>query len=142
HALELWDSAPTSRTGLERVDLLRRAAQTAFDTGEGDRALVLVDAALGEGTEDRLRHAELVMLRARISSDLGRPDDGESLRRVLTELPDGERDETRAAVLWRLAARYLCDARFGDSIAASHEAIEATEDENVALSARLVLGPA
>jgi DNA-binding CsgD family transcriptional regulator/tetratricopeptide (TPR) repeat protein len=47
-ALELWDQVPdaATRSPLDRVTLLQRAAQAAFPTGDHDRAIALIDVAL------------------------------------------------------------------------------------------------
>jgi len=47
-ALELWERAPAAPTGLDRVELLGRAAEAAANAGGTERAISLVRGALAE----------------------------------------------------------------------------------------------
>ena len=79
-ALELWSQVPDAeeRAGIDHVGLLERAAVAVHQAGDPDRALALVDRALGEAGEDAPveRRAWLLVRRAEYLQDLGREDAG------------------------------------------------------------------
>ena len=79
-ALELWSQVPDAeeRAGIDHVELLERAAVAVHQAGDPDRALALVDRALGEAGEDAAveRRAWLLVRRAEYLQDLGREDAG------------------------------------------------------------------
>ena len=79
-ALELWSQVPDAeeRAGIDHVELLERAAVAVHQAGDPDRALALVDRALGEAGEDAPveRRAWLLVRRAEYLQDLGREDAG------------------------------------------------------------------
>jgi ATP/maltotriose-dependent transcriptional regulator MalT len=131
-ALEMWPSVPDAaeRCGVDLVELLRRTALTAYAAGELDRALALVDEALGEpGAEaDPQRHALLLQARARVLTALGRHDEATaSLERAASLLPAEPPTVARASVLASLAHRLLMDADFGSAAPAAERAVAAAE---------------
>ena len=90
--LELWDRVPEAaeRTGADRAGVIERAADAAHWTGEPDRGLTLVEAALGEVGEaaDASRRASLLLRRSLLRQE---------------ELLPGPIEDARAAL--RLARR-------------------------------------
>jgi predicted ATPase len=56
-ALELWELVPAAREGLDRVELLARAAEAAANAGGAERAISLVRGALAEVDPARDRRA-------------------------------------------------------------------------------------
>jgi predicted ATPase len=73
-ALELWELVPAAPAGLDRVELLTRAAEAAANAGGADRAVALVRGALAE--VDRARDRRAGLLARRLAAYLrvaGRP---------------------------------------------------------------------
>ena len=111
-ALELWAQVQDAdqRAGIDHPQLLEYAAEAAYRAGGGDRALALVDEALGEvgdgGGVDR--RAMLMARRATILRDLGRDDEGIAvLERAVAMLPPDRQTEAGAHVLAALARGML-----------------------------------
>jgi DNA-binding CsgD family transcriptional regulator/tetratricopeptide (TPR) repeat protein len=79
-ALELWSQVPDAgeRTGIDHVELLERAGMAAHRAGDPNRALALLDQALGEAGENAApdRRAQLLVRRAELLGDLGREGEG------------------------------------------------------------------
>ncbi|MGZ4313667.1 MAG: helix-turn-helix transcriptional regulator [Solirubrobacteraceae bacterium] len=79
-ALELWSQVPDAeaRAGIDHVELLEHTAVAVHQAGDPDRALALVDRALGEAGEGAAveRRAGLLVRRAEFLGDLGREDEG------------------------------------------------------------------
>ncbi|MGZ4195199.1 MAG: helix-turn-helix transcriptional regulator [Solirubrobacteraceae bacterium] len=79
-ALELWLQVPDAeqRAGIDHAQLLEAAASSAARAGPVDRALALVDQALGEvGHDGDPEHrARLLVRRADLLVDLGRDEEG------------------------------------------------------------------
>jgi len=74
-ALELWERAPAAPTGLDRVELLGRAAEAAANAGGTERAISLVRGALAEvdPAGDPLRAGLLTRRLAQYLRIAGRP---------------------------------------------------------------------
>ncbi len=74
-ALELWERAPAAPTGLDRVELLGRAAEAAANAGGTERAISLVRGALAEvdPAGDPLRAGLLTRRLAHYLRIAGRP---------------------------------------------------------------------
>ncbi len=111
-ALEIWARIPDAqaRTGLDRVEVTRRAADAAYLAGEYERALSLFDQALGglSAGADPVRRALLLEGRAWPLRDTGREADAiASLREALALLPAGEVTRAHAVVLDTLAASMI-----------------------------------
>jgi len=134
-ALELWHRMPdpAAVSGGDRADLLHRAAQVAYDAGDLERALAMVEAAVAEpGVEaDLLRLGGLLELQAKLLSDLGRPEAMSLLRRALDLVPADPPSAARARLLTMLAARLMMEARFDEAVDASFDAIAAAEAAGV-----------
>jgi predicted ATPase len=114
--LELWPGVPDAeeRTGMDAIEPLRLAAESAWSAGAIDRALSLLDQALAElgsnGTQ--VRRALLMERRGRALRDLGRAADGiAALEAAAALLPDEPPTAARAVVLASLANALL---RTGD----------------------------
>ncbi|WP_345437003.1 ATP-binding protein [Actinoallomurus vinaceus] len=99
--LELWDRVPdaATRIGTDHVGVLRRAAQAAGASGEPDRGLAFVRAALAEVDEehDPEQVALILRRRARLKFDRGQAGALDDLRRAERLLPEDSPE--RAAVL-------------------------------------------
>jgi len=79
-ALELWSQVPDAgeRAGVNHSELLEAAAHSASRSGALDRALALVDEALGEVGHDGELEARATLLgrRGELLVDLGRDEEG------------------------------------------------------------------
>jgi DNA-binding CsgD family transcriptional regulator/tetratricopeptide (TPR) repeat protein len=103
-ALELWDRVPDAaeRAGMQRVDVLRRAAAAASVAFEGARPVALQREALADSSARAdpvrlgLMHAEL----ARYLRDANEQDESEEQLRVALELlpPEAERERAQLRV--------------------------------------------
>jgi len=74
-ALELWERAPAAPTGLDRVELLGRAAEAAANAGGTERAISLIRGAMAEvdPAGDPLRAGLLTRRLAQYLRIAGRP---------------------------------------------------------------------
>jgi DNA-binding CsgD family transcriptional regulator/tetratricopeptide (TPR) repeat protein len=117
-ALEIWPRVPDaeSRTGLDRVDLSRLAANAAYRYGTLDRALSLLadalaelpDADAGSPPGDRSRRALLLARYAVVQRDASTPEEAaETLRRALALLPPEPVTRAHAVVLATLASAQM-----------------------------------
>jgi ATP/maltotriose-dependent transcriptional regulator MalT len=127
-ALELWERAPAVHLGigLDRVDLLRHAAEAAFRVASADRAIALVRTALQEvdaGAEP-LRAGVLTSRLAFFLRQSGKPGAfdvyNEAVRLVPSEPPTPE----RAHVLAGLGQALMLKPMFQEARAVCEEAIE------------------
>jgi DNA-binding CsgD family transcriptional regulator len=103
-ALELWSQVPEAeqRAGVHHSELLEAAAHSASRSGALDRALALVDEALGEiGHDGELEHrATLLGRRGELLVDLGRDDEGLAvLEQAVGLLPRDSPSQVSARVL-------------------------------------------
>jgi predicted ATPase/DNA-binding NarL/FixJ family response regulator len=124
--LELWPGVPDAeeRTGLDAIEPLRLAAESAWNAGAVDRALSLLDQALAEvnSAGGQVRRALLMERRGRALRDLGRAEEGiVALEAAAALVPAEPPSAARAVVLASLANALL---RTGD-MEASHAAAEA-----------------
>jgi DNA-binding NarL/FixJ family response regulator len=147
-ALELWERVPdpVSVSGADHAELLNRAAAAAYDAGELDRALALIEAASAEIdiTAEPLRGASIFHRRSKIMGDLAKPEAVAVAQRGLEMLPANAPAEARAPLLGLLASQLMLEDRFDAAIEVAREAAttahaaEAIEAES---RAYIILGP-
>jgi DNA-binding CsgD family transcriptional regulator/tetratricopeptide (TPR) repeat protein len=126
-ALELWPQVPADErpAGIDHLGVLEAAARAAHAAGDVERALGLAAAGLEEaGDADPVRVALLLERKAKMLSDLGRPDDVEELERAVRLLGDTPSPE-RALVLGSLAAALMLQSRFEESVRVADVAVTA-----------------
>ena len=126
-ALELWSQVlqPASLAGLDRVELLTRAAEAAGFAAQAQRALVLLTEALGQldPEVDQVRAALLHMRLGDQSWVAGNePACLAALADAVRLLPSGSSPE-RARVLAVYAQWLMLAGRYGDAIARAGEAL-------------------
>ena len=127
-ALGLWERVddPEQVTGLEEVELLRRAAYAADQAGDPTRqeallrrALRLVDPAADPG--------RAAILHERLSQSLWSQHEQEASIEAMNEgldlLPEGEPSPERAKLLSQLAKRRMLQARLAEAEECAREAI-------------------
>jgi ATP/maltotriose-dependent transcriptional regulator MalT len=107
-ALEIWPRVTDAkqRTGLDRVEVSKRAGEAAYQSGALDRARSLLADAMAElpADADPIREALLLERYAIVQRDSGATDEAaESLRQALGLLPPGETTRAHAALLAALA---------------------------------------
>ena len=107
-ALEIWPRVAdaTQRTGLDRVEVSRRAGEAAYQSGALDRARSLLADAMAElpADADPVRRALLLERYAIVQRDSGATGEAaESLRKALALLPAGETTRAHAKLLAALA---------------------------------------
>jgi DNA-binding CsgD family transcriptional regulator/tetratricopeptide (TPR) repeat protein len=107
-ALEIWPRVTDAkqRTGLDRVEVSKRAAEAAYQSGALDRARSLLADAMAElpADADPVRRALLLERYAIVQRDSGATDEAaESLRQALGLLPPGETTRAHAVLLAALA---------------------------------------
>lgn len=126
-ALTLWDRVADADTltGLDHVELLRRAAWTTDREHEPGRAESYLRAALAElGDRDPVRAAELMEHLARTQFNQGRSADAAKTRRqALALLPEGP-SRVRARLLASGAKELMLESRHEEAVEAAKEAIE------------------
>lgn len=124
--LALWDKVPDAaeRIGADHVGVLERAAEAAFVSGDMERGLRYVKAALAELDEKTApeRVAELLVRRANINFQRGRPGALDDLRRAERLVP--EPSDTRTTVLLRLGYVLLLNGQVTEGTKATQEALE------------------
>jgi DNA-binding CsgD family transcriptional regulator/tetratricopeptide (TPR) repeat protein len=119
-ALEIWPRVPDAeeRTGLDRVDVSRLAANAAYRYGALDRALSLLIDALAElpdadaadaagdpANGHRVRRALLLARYGIVQRDVSKPvEAAQTLRQALALLPPDQVSRARAVVLAALAS--------------------------------------
>ena len=126
-ALELWERAPTAHSdlGLDRVELLGRAADAAFRVGNADRAVALMHATLKEvdAKVDPLRAGALTARLAHFLRSSGKQGGfaafDEAVRLVPPEPPTPE----RAQVLASLGQALMLKPSFEQARSVCEEAI-------------------
>jgi tetratricopeptide (TPR) repeat protein len=124
-ALELCEQVPVARTGVDRVELLGRAAEAAANAGLTERAITLVRGALAEldPGRDRLRAGVLTQRLAHHLRVAGRPDAFEAYQAAVRLVPPSPPTPERASVLAGLGQALLLRGRFAEARAACEEAI-------------------
>ena len=145
-ALELWDQVddPESVAG-SHASLLMRAAYTAEDAGEIERALALSHAAVEELDPDekpRERIEALIVL-ARAKFTLMNSDGVEALREAVRILPQDADAKLRARVVEMLARRTMLSGGVQQGIELSQQAVEAAaaaDSDSVTANAWITLG--
>ncbi len=146
-ALGLWSqvSDAAEAAGIERLDLLLVLASILRNAGDGERALAVVNVALGEldpDTVDPRLHARLLRDKAFYTMNLGRPGSIPLLQRSL-EILDArvDDDRLRASVLNTLASRYMIAGDLDEAIRLATEAGEFAEragsDDEVSIAANV-----
>ncbi len=146
-ALELWSQVPDAeqRAGVHHSELLEAAAHSASRSGALDRALALVDEALGEiGPDGELEHrATLLGRRGELLVDLGRDDEGLAvLDQAVCSLPSDSPSEASAQVLGTYArslARVDQIQRANELATRALEAAQAVGATEEKLEAQLML---
>ena len=135
-ALEIWPRVPDARerTGLDRVDVSRLAANAAYRYGALDRALSLLADALAELPEpdaksppdDRLRRALLLARYAVVQRDGSTPEEAaDTLRRALALLPPDQVTRAHAVVLAILASAQMRADDLTDAAPTARRALDA-----------------
>jgi DNA-binding CsgD family transcriptional regulator/tetratricopeptide (TPR) repeat protein len=127
-ALELWDRVADADelAGLDRAEVLQRAAQGARISGDSHHALALIDLALRE-VDPAAEPVRSGLLHERRGKFMGVGGDlnarFEALHEAVRLVPSDPPSEERARVLASLADAMLLAAREEEAEAASREAI-------------------
>jgi DNA-binding CsgD family transcriptional regulator/tetratricopeptide (TPR) repeat protein len=131
-ALELWAQVPDAeqRAGIDHAELLTAASRAAHQAGAVERALALVDQALGEvgytGTLER--RAMLLVGRAELLGDLGGDDEALTvLEQAVALLPPDPPSRVSAQVLGSLARAMARMERISEAETLSRQALEAAQ---------------
>lgn len=112
-ALELWPRVPDAAeaAGTGRIALLGQLGSILRNAGDSERALAVVNIALGDIAEapaDPCTHARLLRDKALYLTQLGRPGPIELLEEALAVLKtEGGDDRLRATILNHLASRNM-----------------------------------
>jgi DNA-binding CsgD family transcriptional regulator len=141
-ALELWErtaTAPPETAGLDKAELLARAAEAAGNTGASERAVALVRSALAEidPARDPLRASQLTERLAFHLRIGGRPGAFEAYQEAVRLVPPAPSEE-RARALAGLGQAVMLRARFAEAASLCEEAIAVAR----AVGDRLVEGHA
>jgi DNA-binding CsgD family transcriptional regulator/tetratricopeptide (TPR) repeat protein len=148
-ALEIWPRVADAeqRTGLDQVDVIRLAADAAYQAGAVGRSVSLLGQALAElpAEGDSVRRALVIERRARALRDSGRETEAiAELERALALLPAGEVTRAHAVVLASLAGALLRtsarDAAAGEVAERAVAAARATGATEVEADASISLG--
>lgn len=145
--LELWPQvadAPDS-AGIERLELLLMLGSILRNAGDGERALSVVNLALGEldpMTVDQRLHARLLRDKAYYTMNLGRPGAIPLLQESLAVLGDrADDDRLRATILNTLASRHMIaghlDLSFRLGVEAGEIARRAESDDEASIAANV-----
>jgi len=146
-ALDLWDRVPDAATVVDipRAEFLRGLGSVLRNGGEGERALAVVNLALGEidpSTVDPRMHARLLRDKAYYVMNVGRSGAIPLLQESLAIL-DGrvDDDRLRASILNQLASRYMVAGRLEEAIGLATEAVERADQvgssEEASISANI-----
>jgi DNA-binding NarL/FixJ family response regulator len=149
-ALEIWPQVPDAaeRSGIDVVEALRRAGQSAYAAGALDRSLAMFDEALAElgPAADPERRALLMEARAATLLDSGRDDEARlELERAAALLPAEPPSDARAVVLTALAAQRAVAGDFDGTRRAAEQAVAAARGVGAPgreATARMMLGMA
>jgi DNA-binding CsgD family transcriptional regulator len=149
-ALEIWPRVADAqeRTGLDRVDLSRRAADAAHRSGALDRAQSLLADAMAEvpATEDPVRRALLLERYALVQRLSGAPADAAaSLQEALALLPADQTTRAHAVVLAALASALMRIDEMESCAETARRAISAARAvgaRDAEADAAITLGPA
>lgn len=146
-ALDLWIQVPDAESvvDIERFELLRTLGSVLRNAGDGERALAVVNVALGEvdpETVDPRTHARLLRDKAYYLMNLGREGSIALLHESL-EVLDGrvDDDRLRASILNQLASRYMIAGRLDEAITlaieAGERAVRAGSDDEASIAANV-----
>ncbi|MFJ4998446.1 AAA family ATPase [Microbacterium sp. NPDC088619] len=146
-ALDLWIQVPDAESvvGLGRLEMLRALGSVLRNGGDGERALAVVNLALGEvdpTTVDPRMHARLLRDKAYYTMNLGRRGAIPLLQESL-EILDGrvDDDRLRASILNQLGSRHMVAGRFEEAMALATEAGEraarAGSDDEASIAANV-----
>ncbi len=141
-ALEIWPQVPDAaeRCGLDQVDVLRLAAQSAFYAHALERALSLSQEALAQTGADPVRRALLLERRAETLREYGRTEDGiAALREAAALVPPEPPSEARAIVLGGLAIALGRGGDMAGARIAAEEGLAAARAAGAALQEGQVL---
>jgi DNA-binding CsgD family transcriptional regulator len=149
-ALEIWPQVPDAaeRSGIDVVEALRRAGQSAYAAGALDRSLAMFGEALAELAPDAdpERRALLMEARAATLLDTGRDDEARlELERAAALLPAEPPSDARAVVLTALAAQRAVGGDFDGTRSAAEQAVAAARGLGAPgreATARMMLGMA
>jgi tetratricopeptide (TPR) repeat protein len=149
-ALEIWPQVPDAaqRSGIDLVEALGRAGQSAYAAGALDRSLAMFDEALAElePDADPERRALLMEARAAAVLDTGRESEARlELERAAALLPAEPPSEARAVVLTALASQRAVVGDFAGVLAAAEQAVVAATGVGARrreATARMMLGMA
>src|SRR5215207_8256585 len=126
-ALELWERCgeAAAEIGMDKAELLARAAEAAANSGAAERAVALVRSALAEldPAAEPLRAAQLTERLAFHLRIAGRPGAFEAYQEAVRLVPPGP-TVARARVLAGLGQALMLRARSAEAIATCEEAIE------------------
>ena len=126
--LELWDGVADARAraGIDHVEVLRRAAETAYVTGDDRRALALVDRALGE-VNPAVEPVRAALLHERRGLYLGVAQPlrtrFEALSEAVRLVPTDPPSTARARLSASYAETLLLAGRFEEAEVAGEEAL-------------------
>jgi DNA-binding CsgD family transcriptional regulator/tetratricopeptide (TPR) repeat protein len=136
-ALEIWPRVPDAqqRTGLDRIDVSRLAANAAYRYGALDRARSLLADALAElpgpgtGSEagsGQVRRALLLARYGVVQRDASTPEEAaETLRQALELLPPGQVTRAHAVVLATLASAQMRADDLAEAAQTARRALDA-----------------
>jgi tetratricopeptide (TPR) repeat protein len=140
-ALELWERCgeAAAEIGMDKAELLARAAEAAANSGAAERAVALVRSALAEldPAAEPLRAAQLTERLAFHLRIAGRPGAFEAYQEAVRLVPPAP-SEARARVLAGLGQTLMLRARFAEAAAVCEEAIAVARQ----VGARVVEGHA
>src|SRR6266702_369547 len=147
-ALEIWRSVPDAerRTGLDRTEVTRLAAEAAYHAGQLDRTRSLLASALAGLPPDKDPERRALLLRqdALVQTELGMMSEAaETLRGALALLPAGQTTRAHAVVLTALATAYgrvNASAEGGEAAQRAVDAARAADAPDVEADAALSLG--
>jgi len=147
-ALQIWPRVPGAeqRTGLDRAEVTRLAAEAAYRAGAVGRAVSLLDQALTElpGDEDAVRRALLLDRRSHALHEAGREAEAvTSLEQAMALLPADQTTRAHAVVLSTLAsyqAIHVITDRAAHTAQRAVEAARATGAAAEEAGARITLG--
>lgn len=134
-AIELWDQVPDAEllAGRTRVELLTETSYVLRNAGESDRAIALIDEAIGAADPSNLElSARMLRDKASYLANVGQVGSIALLRQALVVLGDAPKSVTRAIILGELAARLMLEARFDQAV----ETADAAYAEAVAVDSK------
>jgi DNA-binding CsgD family transcriptional regulator/tetratricopeptide (TPR) repeat protein len=127
--LELWERLPDAARQVPggRLRLMHDTARDWYEWGESERALRLVNQAIGEGAQGRLL-AELLHLRTLLWDNTGQGDSITALEEALELVTDPADVDVKLRIATRHAGRLMMAGRREEAVAAA----ERVRDEALA----------